>query len=87
MKVSITSVNNETNGGKLITNYYFDNDVWVGITPSDKTWELQHDDDEESYISGKFVTIENVVVGFDGCNELPKEVEKALRHQGYKMVI
>ena len=87
MKVSITSVNNETNGGKLITNYYFDNDVWVGIIPSDKTWELQHDDDEESYISGKFVTIENVVVGFDGCNELPKEVEKALRHQGYKMVI
>ena len=87
MKVSITSVNQENNNGTLVVNYYFDNDVWVGITPSERTWELQHDDDEDSYISGLFKTIENAVVDFDGCNELPKEVEKALRHQGYKMII
>lgn len=87
MKISITSVNCEENLGQLVTNFYFDNDVWVGLTPSEHQWEMQHDDDEKSYASGKYFTDENVVIDFDGCLSLPMEVKKALRHQGFKLFI
>lgn len=87
MKVSIISVNCEENLGQKVDNFYFDNDVWVGITPSEHQWEMQHDDNEESYASGNYFTDENVVIDFDGCYSLPKEVRKALQHKGYKLFI
>jgi len=59
-------------------NSYFDNGVWVGIIPEDKTWEYQDSDDEETYISGSFTVEGKTVIDYDGCYELPAEVVMAL---------
>lgn len=70
-----------------IHNSYFDNGAWVGITPSEGTWEYQLDDDEDSYISGGFILEGNTVIDYDGCYELPVEVILALGEESYDLDI
>jgi len=79
--MSITSRNIEG----AIHNTYFDNDVWVGITPSEQTWEYQKGDDEDTYTSGGYVLDGCTVIDYDGCFELPKEVMLALREESYDL--
>ena len=66
-------------------NFYFDDErnTWVGITPSTQTWEFQQDDDEESYLSGSYITDLNTVVDYDGVYGLPAEVIMALSDMGF----
>lgn len=85
--MNITSVNQEEVYGQNVDNFYFDNDMWVGITATEGLWEMQHEDDEESYTSGHFSTDGVAIMGFSGCDELPKEVRKAFKHQGYKLFV
>jgi hypothetical protein len=67
-------------------NFKFDNGAWVCIWPEDESWEFQSDeDDEESYMSGGYELDGNTVEGYDGCFELPKEVQTALEDYGYKL--
>lgn len=73
----------EVNSSKC-HNFYFDNEVWVGITPEKGTWEYQKGDDEETYMSGSFLVDGNTIYDYDGCYELPNEVIIAFS-QDYQM--
>lgn len=69
-----------------IHNYYFDDDdnTWVGITPSSHSWEIQKDDDSDTYESGNYVTDGNTVIDHDGIyGELPVAVILALSDMDY----
>lgn len=68
-----------------VHNTYFDNDVWVGITPAEQTWEYQEGDDDESYMSGGYTVDGCTVIDYDGCFELPKEVILALAEENYEI--
>lgn len=79
----ILSRNRESQSGKYVDNFYFDSGVWVGIRKSEGLWEYQEGDDDETYMSGGYVVDGNSVIDYDGCFELPREVENALRELGY----
>ena len=81
----ILSRNREIQFGEYVENFYFDNNVWVGIRKSEITWEYQEGDDDETYLSGGYVVDGNSVIDYDGCFELPREVETALRGLGYSI--
>ena len=66
-----------------IHNFYFEDEEWVGITPSSHSWEYQEGDDDDSYISGNYVTDGNTVIDYDGSFELPTQVILALSEFGY----
>ena len=84
--MKIVSRNVETQSGEKVHNFYFDeNGTWVGITPSQETWEVQDGDDEETYMSGGYVVDGNTVIDYDGCFELPKQVILALSEYGYNI--
>lgn len=71
--------------GEYIENFYFDTNVWVGIRKSEGIWEYQEGDDDETYQSGGFVVDGNSVIDYDGCFEIPREVEATLRELGYSI--
>lgn len=79
----ILSRNKEYQFGECIENFYFDNDVWVGIRKLEGIWEYQESDDDETYLSGGFVVDGNSVIDYDGCFEIPREVVMALRELSY----
>ncbi len=81
----ILSRNREIQCGEYVDNFYFDNNVWVGIRKSEGIWEYQEGDDDETYLSGGYVVDGNSVIDYDGCFELPREVEAALRELGYSI--
>jgi hypothetical protein len=67
---------------KVNVEFKFDNGAWVSIDPDH--WEYQSDeDDAETYIDGNLWFKGKHLVDYDGCFELPKEVEMALKHIGY----
>ena len=74
-----------------IMEYKFSNGAWVKIDLSDSDnccYEYQSDeDDEETYMSGCLEFENKVLVGYDGCFELPKEVVEAVRDLGHKIDI
>lgn len=85
MKEFILSRHKEYQFGECIENFYFNTNVWVSIRKSEGNWEYQEGDDEETYQSGGFVVDGNSVIDYDGCFEIPREVEKALRVLGYSI--
>lgn len=71
--------------GEYVENFYFDTGVWVGIRKTEGIWEYQEGDDDETYQSGGFVVDGNSVIDYDGCFEIPREVEATLRELGYRI--
>jgi len=80
---------------KIIENkhneFRFDNGAWVRIIlkedSEDGSWEFQSDeDDEETYSEGCLLFENKELIDYDGCYELPKEVEMAVNELGYKVV-
>ena len=61
-----------------VENFYFDTEEWVAIDKSEGIWEYQEGDDEESYVSGRFVVDGVTVIDYDGVFELPTPVMLAL---------
>ena len=62
---------------------------FCSIDTDNGTWEYQEDaDDDDTYVSGSFITDdrdEDLVVDYDGIDELPKGVIAALIASGYKL--
>jgi len=74
------------------TEFNFDNGAWVKVDTFDEDvnengadYEYMVDDDEETYISGCLEFDSNVLIGFDGCYELPQEVVTAVADLGYQI--
>lgn len=74
---------------KFLYAFKFKNGVQVQITPMGCLWEYYcpdpYDDDDDVYLSGGYVVDDNTVVDYDGCFDLPVEVQKCLKHLGYKL--
>lgn len=68
--------------------FLFDDGSWVAIDVEEGGWEFQEDaDDEETYCSGNFQTDDDEtwqVIDYDGIEELPSQVIRALEIIGYK---
>lgn len=64
-----------------VFNCHFDDDSWVGITPSTQSWEYL--DGYDDYMSGGYLVDGNTVYEYDGCYELPTQVILALSAKGY----
>lgn len=71
--------------GQSYFNFYFSDDSWVGLTPSEGLWEFIKADDEDSYISGGYQVDGGCVVDYDGCFELPVHVVRAFRKLNLKV--
>ncbi len=68
--------------------FKFDNGAWVCLSIDEEfgSWEHQSDeDDEETYSSGSLWVDGKVLTDYDGCYQLPKEVEVALMDLGYSL--
>lgn len=69
-----------------IINYWFDNGAWCSVDMEGSSYEYQEDeDDEETYISGSLEFENKVLIGYDGCYELPIEVIEAVKDLGHKI--
>lgn len=73
---------NEDNG---IREFWFDDvdESWVAITPGSHCWEYEENNDDDTYVSGNFVTDGNTVIDYDGIYDLPVAVILALSALGY----
>lgn len=73
---------NEDNG---IREFWFDDvdESWVAITPGSHCWEYEKNNDDDTYVSGNFVTDGNTVIDYDGIYDLPVAVILALSALGY----
>lgn len=83
MKITEKKVRNERS-----TEYKFDNGAWAcvyaGYEDGQGSWEFQSDEeDEETYSEGGLWFEDKVLVDYDGCYELPKEVAMAIKDLGY----
>lgn len=72
------------------TEFKFDNGAWVSIYNGGDTgygsWEYQEDeDDEETYSEGGLWFDGKTIEDYDGCYELPEEVQIALKELGYTL--
>lgn len=83
--LTITSFNKEQVNGQVYFNFYFSDDCWVCLIPSEGLWEFMEADDEESYISGGFQIDGGCVVDYDGCFQLPVHVVRAFRKLNLKV--
>ena len=75
--------------GKKSQEFKFDNGAWVRIFIDDSesgSWEYQSDeDDEETYSEGGLWFEDKWLADYDGCYELPEEVEMAIKELVYKI--
>lgn len=71
------------------TKFKFANGVEVEIAPKECLWEYyrpaSNDYDDDDYLTGIFVVENNCVIDYDGCFDLPVEVQKCLKHLGYEL--
>lgn len=69
--------------------FKFDNGAWCSICTADRkygSWEYQEDeDDEETYSEGGLWFYGKTIEDYDGCYELPEEVQIALKELGYTL--
>lgn len=75
---------------KRSTEFKFDNGAWAcvyaGYEDGEGSWEYQSDeDDEETYSEGGLWFEDKTLVDYDGCYELPEEVQLALNELGYSL--
>lgn len=76
--------------------FKFDNGAWVRVSIDGVygvhingeygSWEYQSDeDDEQTYSEGGLWFEDKWLADYDGCYELPEEVEMAIKELGYKI--
>lgn len=73
------------------TEFKFDNGAWAcvyaGYEDGDGSWEYQSDeDDAETYSEGGLWFEDKTLVDYDGCYDLPEEVQLALKELGYECI-
>lgn len=68
-----------------IHHFWFDDvdESWVAITPGSHCWEYEKNKDDDTYVSGSYVTDGSVVIDYDGIYELPVAVILALSDMGF----
>jgi len=70
--------------------FKFDNGAWAcvyaGYEDGEGSWEYQSDEgDEETYSEGGLWFEDKTLIDYDGCYELPEEVQLALKELGYSL--
>lgn len=81
-------VKKEKNGKN--NEFFFEDGAWVNVNLSGEFYEYQKNpQDGDSYIEGELELIDEnstpVLVGYDGCFELPEEVIEGCRDLGVKI--
>lgn len=69
-----------------VKEFWFDNESWCSIDEENESYEFQDNPrDGETYFEGSLEFDEQMLVGYDGCYELPQEVIMAVKELGYSI--
>ena len=67
--------------------FWFNNGAWVNIGEDNASYEYEVNNNENTYIEGSLIIEGRDLIDYDGCYELPKEVELALSELGVEVCL